>query len=249
MFGIINFAHSDPFYLALNDRYSFMRYGPRDILSKILSGVLDGGMVSLVSYLQHTDQLTLMESATISSKSATISTILVSREEDLRDNIHIAVTAHTETTVFYAKEVLKKMGIRAEFHVSDKTYAEELLEEEEYALVIGDEALKAYRPGIRVLLDIGHEFSKLFHMPPVYAVTVCSKGADCKDYANTISRAIKKYRSLVKPTIDLTAFRLSLNPAVVEAYFNTIDYTFDISKKRTIEFVSSKINEMPSRSA
>jgi chorismate dehydratase len=241
LFGIISFAHSDPFYLALNDRYSFMRYGPRDILAKILSGELEGGMVSLVSYIQHSDQLDLMESATISSKSATISTVIVSRKEDLRDNIHIAVTAHTETTILYADKVLKKMGIRAEFHPSKRTYADELLEEEEFALVIGDEALKAYKPGIRVLIDVGHEFSRLFHMPPVYAVTVCSKSADCSSYAATILKAIKKYKSLIRPTVDLTAFRLTLNPSVVEAYFNTIDYTFGADKEKTIEFVSSII--------
>ncbi|MFG1518909.1 MAG: MqnA/MqnD/SBP family protein [Thermoplasmataceae archaeon] len=241
MFGIISFAHSDPFYLALNDRYSFMRYGPREILSKILSGELEGGMVSLVSYFQHSDQLDLMESATISSKSATISAVIASRKEDLRENIHIAVTAHTETTVLYANEVLKKMGIRAEFHPSKRTYVDELLEEEEYALVIGDEALKAYKPGIRILIDVGHEFSRLFHMPPVYAVTVCSKSADCSSYAATISKAIKKYRSLIRPTVDLTAFRLTLNPSAVEAYFNSIDYTFDNSKKKTVEFVSNII--------
>ena len=48
---------------------------------------------------------------------------------------------------------------------------ESLLENADYALVIGDDAIRAYSGYANILMDVGLEFSKLYGLEPVYAVS------------------------------------------------------------------------------
>ena len=62
------------------------------------------------------------------------------------------------------------MGISFELKESRYSDYESLLKDADYALVIGDDAIKAYSGSANILLDVGLEFSKLYGLEPVYAV-------------------------------------------------------------------------------
>ena len=79
MLGIINFTHSDPLYQAYGDKSAVIRETPKKLLELLLNGKIDCAMISLLEYFRHMDSLELVESATISSRSGTMSTLLVSR--------------------------------------------------------------------------------------------------------------------------------------------------------------------------
>jgi predicted solute-binding protein len=242
MIGIINFSHSDPLARSL-EAGSFIRSHPSDILTRVLDGRLDCGMVSLVSYLRNADKLGIMETANIHSLSSTLSTLLISRNMDLRNDMKISITSHTRTTEFYLDMVLERLGFSYKKIASSCTGATELLSEAEYALVIGDEALRAFSGTDRILLDIGYEISRLYSMPPVYAVTVYRKdnGLPQGDL-ELLQEGVRVAPESRKASALEAAKRLGIPTGIMEAYYRYIRYDFDKSVRNTIDYVSRSIS-------
>ena len=189
MIGMINFSHSDPLYLAVEDKSHVIRDTPANIFTMLENGKLDAGMISLVTYLENREKFKLLKTANIHSLRTTMSTILVSRGTDLYNGMQIAVTSHTRTTEFYLKCVLDGMKLDYELIHTDKTEASDLLELADSALVIGDEAMSVYATRLKVIMDIGFEFSRLYSLSPVYAVTVSAGGAR-KEVIDVLDNAV-----------------------------------------------------------
>ena len=159
MIGIINFTHSDHLYSAYREKNLVLRETPKNIMKLILEGKLDCGMVSLFEYFENQKNLELVKSATIHSQRGTMSTLLVTRKNEIVSPMKIAVTEHTRTTAVYLELVLQKMNIDYSLIWSGRGDAEALLNEADYALVIGDEALKLYSKKLRRIWDLGLPFS------------------------------------------------------------------------------------------
>lgn len=237
MIGIINFVHSDPLYLAIEDKKEAVRKTPSGILESVLAREIDIGMISLISYLERKDLLNLEETANIHTRRMTMSTLLVSRGKSVSDGMKIAVTSHTRTTVFYLELILKKMGISYEIIHTDRTKAEELLEMAEYALVIGNEALMVYSTKHRILMDIGYEFSRLFSMMPVYAVTVSLKGTEVKQDLETLKRAVELSEKYKEEASQTNSTKFGLSKEIFRKYYSVIDYSFSDQVRKTIHLI------------
>ena len=240
-FGVIDFSHSDPLASFLSSRYEVRRAHPSKILEMVKSGELDLGMVSLVSYLENREALRLVEGPTIHSLSGTISTLLVSSGNPMGTPMKIAVTSHTRTTEFYLDQIMRKLGIRTELIHCDFTEAQDLLEKADYALVIGDEALRAFNSGCRILLDIGRQFSVNFGLPPVYAVTVTAsdvKSLPAIDVTN-LDAAVEKHDSNMASE---SSKRVGVSIHLMERYFTSIRYSFTDEVRNTIGFVDRAIH-------
>lgn len=237
MIGIINFAHSDPLYLAMEDKKRVIRGTPKEILNTLFKKEIHLGMISLISYLENKESLNLEESANIHSSKTTMSTLLISRGKGIFDGMRIAVTSHTRTTEFYLELILRKMGIRYEIVHTDKTSAEELLRIAEYALVIGDEALMVYNTQHRILMDVGYEFSRLFSMIPVYAVTVSLKGMNVKNDLDELNKAVEASSGYKDEASAINSKKFGLSKDVLLKYYSLISYSFDNQVRKTIEFI------------
>lgn len=238
MLGLINFTHSDPLFAAYEDKSLVRRDTPKGILASLLNGRLDCGMISLFEYFEHRDILELVESATIHSLKGTMSTLLVSRTGEIKQHMVIAVTEHTRTTAVYLELVLKRMGISYELLVSREREAEALLSEAEYALVIGDEALRVYGTSLKIIWDIGFQFSSLFGLKPLFSVTVRRKGGDCSKEISLLDGAINGSIEHVRESVRENSRRLGLPEAILEAYYRAIRYDFNNGLRSTIEFLS-----------
>lgn len=237
MLGLINFTHTDPLYEAFEDRRKVLRETPKKILESLLSGSLQCGMISLFEYYDHMDVLELVESATIHSTGGTMSTLLVSNRSVLEEPLKIAVTEHTRTTAVYLELILRKMGIRYSLTWSSKREAHDLLKEGDYALVIGDEALRVYGTSLRIIWDIGFQFRQLFSRMPVFSVTVKSKGTNCDSEIDSLNRAVKESWKFVDGCISEDSRRLSIPPPILERYFGTIRYDFSSGVSDTVSFL------------
>jgi predicted solute-binding protein len=167
-----------------------------------------------------------------------MSTILVSRANKIRDGMKIAVTAHTKTTEFYLSSVLQNLKVEYDLVHTDKTSADDLLDIAEYALVIGDEAISVYGTDQNILMDIGYEFSRLYHLSPVYAVMV-TRGAP-EDYeVEMLDRAVsgaEKYRDAA--AMENSA-KFGLPESIFKRYYSLIRYDFNRNVERTINFLSA----------
>lgn len=238
MLGIINFTHSDHLYAAYGDKSIVMRETPKNILKYILQGKLDCGMVSLFEFLENQGRLELVESATIHSLRGTMSTLLVTRKATISSPMKIAVTERTRTTAVYLELVLKKMKVDYRLIWSREREAEALLEEADYALVIGDEALKVYSTNMKIIWDLGYQFSALYSFLPVFSVTVKSKGKDCSREIELLNQAVGDSSEYIDQIVEEDSRRLGLPVGTMRLYFKTILLDFNNEVKKTVDFLS-----------
>ena len=228
--------------MALDGR-SVVREHPRDLLTHVLDGTIDCAMVSMVSYLENSSSLTMMDTANIHSRRGTLSTLLVSRGKSIAKKMDIAITAHTRTTSFYLDKVLSAMGITHNSVIKQSTEASDLLADSDYALVIGDEALRVFNGGYRILMDIGYEFSRIFSMPPVYAVTVFRND---REYPRTEYGILQEGVSLSPKFKAIAAEKMSasinVQISVMNSYYGCIGYDFTPMVRHTIDFVQRQLH-------
>jgi chorismate dehydratase len=231
----LKMSHSDPLVMAFKDG-QMERASPSASLANVLDSRSKISMVSLVSYLQNSKDLFLLREPVISFAGQTLSTLLVSRHKNMQKNIEIAVSADTETTKWYMTIVLKSMGIEYTLKPSEHIEAEDLLNDADYALVIGDEALKVFSTRARVLLDVGYEFLRIFQMFPLYAVSVSREEGNgiFKDWiADT-----DQYKDECAGKL---AARLDISEVLAKKYYMNVRYLADRSIEDTLSFVRKSI--------
>ena len=231
--SFLKMSHSDPLVLSYG-RDDYLRSSPEKCLKSVLSGESLKAMVSLVSYIENMDRLKMIDGPLISFRNQSVSTLLISRDRYLSNDIEIAVSGDTRTTEFYMERVLEAMGVRFNVKRSTGIEASDLLDESPYALVIGDEALKVYRSRYRILLDIGYEFSRIFQMIPVYAVSTALP--DSSVNSEDFFMKTDQFRS--KCTDNLSN-RIGISRMIVSRYYTNLSYLPSKSTKATIDFVSS----------
>lgn len=237
MISLIDFTHSFPLIEALSSQTEMARGNPSHNLKGILNGDYSLAMVSLVSYLENMDDLELIKGANIHTRSQTLSTLLVSRGNDLRNDMEVAVTAHTRTTELYMDLVLSRMGIGPKKIYSKATEAEELLEEAEYALVIGDEALRYFHGNRKIILDIGYEVSHFFKLYPLYAVTVARKGSVDMEEVEILARSVAMSHDYVAESIRKASMERGISSNLLAYYYDLISYEYSQNLDRTLDFV------------
>ena len=236
--ALINFTHSDPLSKAITG-IDTVRATPSAILDGVLKGRYEYGMVSLLGYIRYMERLSLVESGTIHSSGKILSTILVSRQLSIKRGSQVSVTGHSETTLFYARAISDSLGLDLEFIPSRFTEAEDLLNEKDYALVIGDEALKVYQSRYRILMDIGFEFNLLFQLPPVFAVTVAGKDAVNPSIKGIIDAAVMNSYMYREEYAKINSKKLGVKDSILNEYYSRVRYSFDDSVRKSIAFVES----------
>jgi predicted solute-binding protein len=237
MISLIDFTHSFPLIRALSSQTKLSRGSPADNLKGVMDGKYSMAMVSLVSYLENTDDLALVKGANIHTKAQTLSTLLVSRGKDLKDRMEVAVTAHTRTTELYMDLVLSRMGISPDKIYSKATEATELLDDAEYALVIGDEALRYFHGDGKIILDIGYEVSHFFKLEPLYAVTVARKDSVDMDEVSLLEKSVDMSRDYIEESIEKASTERGISRDLLEYYYTLINYEYSIKQDRTMDFV------------
>ncbi|MGC8515494.1 MAG: MqnA/MqnD/SBP family protein [Thermoplasmata archaeon] len=231
----LKMSHSDPLVRAFKDG-TMERASPSDSLASVLDLRSKISMVSLVSYLRNAKDLFLLREPVISFAGQTLSTLLMSRDKDMQKNMEIAVSADTETTKWYMSNVLKSMGIGFKLKPSECIEAEDLLNEADYALVIGDEALKVFSTKLRILLDVGYEFLRIFQIFPLYAVSV-SREENLETSKDWIAEA-DRYK---EECADKLAARLGISTILTKRYYGNVRYFAESSTQNTLSFMRRSI--------
>ena len=110
--------------------------------------------------------------------------------------------------------------------------AKELLEEEQFALVIGDEALRAYSQNYRTLIDVGLHYSLLTSYYPVYAVMV-SKDQLSDKRIGEINKAAFNSKNFIQKAISYGE-NAGFSKELLSSYYRAIGYHFDDVIRRSI---------------
>ncbi|MCL4314489.1 MAG: hypothetical protein M1454_02015 [Candidatus Thermoplasmatota archaeon] len=231
--ALINYMHSDPLYEALT--WNKCRSDPSEILTGVISGRYEAGMISLIEYFRNLKDIQLIESANIHSSGSTLSTLIVSKKSSLSECRTVGVTRHTETTVWYASRVCRDLGYSLEIIKTNLSEADEILSEFDAALVIGDDALKIFRTNLRILMDVGYEYTALYRRPPVFAVTVSKNGLRDEDLKAALDRAVAISPNHVDRFAKENSERLGIPLQIMRAYYSSIMYDYNGAVKRSIE--------------
>ena len=239
MIGLINISHSDPLSMTFSQE-EIVRKSAADNYVDLKNGKTEIGMISLVTYLKNKDTLNIVKTMNIHTRANSISAILVSRFNHIKNNIKVNVTSLTKTSEFYMKLVLEKIGISYEINESEYSDCENLLENADYALVIGDDAIRAYSGYANILMDVGLEFSKLYGLEPVYAVSATRSDIEISETRiKDLNRHIKDSRNYISECVEKNYLKFHVKRELMEEYYRVMDYSFTDSVMKTIEFVES----------
>jgi len=145
---------------------------PTALSRRLLEGKLDISPVPAIEYARHAGDLLLLPDLTVSSKGQVMSILLVSKVplEEL-DGKSVALTNTSATS-----QVLTKIILKERYKVTPRYFEcppdlPEMLREADAALLIGDDALRAFvKPGKLYQYDLGEQWTACTGQAMVYAV-------------------------------------------------------------------------------
>ena len=176
--GHIQFLNCLPLYYGMvkNDvllDVDLVKADPADLAVMIREGELDLAPIPAIEYARHADELVLLPDIAISSDGEVQSILLISKVpvEDL-DGRTVALTKASRTSQVLARILLqKRWGVMPDYAEMPSDLGE-MMRDADAALLIGDDALRAYWRDLPDLTkhDLGSVWTEWTGLPMVYAV-------------------------------------------------------------------------------
>jgi chorismate dehydratase len=145
---------------------------PRRLAEMLVAGELDAAPIPAIEYARHAADLALIPDISISSDGPVQSILLLSKvpAEELGGKT-VALTDASRTSQVLTKVLLEKhWGVKPDYQEMPSDLAS-MMREADAALLIGDDALRAYHATTDLLkYDLGDEWKAFTGLPMVYAV-------------------------------------------------------------------------------
>jgi chorismate dehydratase len=192
--GHIQFINCLPLYYGMvkNDvllDVDLVRANPADLARELLDGTLDMAPIPAIEYARHADGLVLLPDIAISSNGEVQSILLISKvpAEKLTGRT-VALTNTSRTSQVLARVLIDKRWSATPEYVEMPPDLPAMLRDADAALLIGDEALRAYwdQPEGLYAYDLGTVWTAWTGLPMVYAVWAVRR-----DYALTQPAAVQ----------------------------------------------------------
>jgi chorismate dehydratase len=250
--GRISFLITDPVYYHFekedHDGIKIISSTPKNLLRMLLQGEIDMAPVASSNLLSPDSRLVKLPIMSIHSKGPIMSAIVVSdKYSKLRNGAKIATTADTSASRLMLKKILQFSNVNATLVDASETSARTLLQEEEFALIIGDDALRARLENHNIVLDIGEEWWKLTGTPAVFAVTAAVED----NYNNSrVEFAIveKMLRNIVlemkglNEVAESSSRKSGLPLDLILEYFRNLRFNYDRSVDQGLRRLSGNLD-------
>jgi len=239
--GHIQFLNCLPLYWGLVHSGALLdvdlrRDTPDRLSDRLVQGDLDIAPISLVEYLRHADELTLLPDLAVGSDGPVMSCVLVSQLplEQLDDQL-VSLGSTSRTTIELAKMLLEqRIGVRPRYLTCPPDLAAMMLEGPA-AVLIGDAALRAtLHDGPRLGLDV-HDMGAAWRdwtgLPMVFAVWAARKtfAADNPGLVKDVHDAFVRSREISLDRVDEVAASAArwedFDAAALVRYFQTLDFS------------------------
>jgi chorismate dehydratase len=176
--GHIQFINCLPLYYGMvkNDvllDVDLVRANPADLATMLLDGELDVAPIPAIEYARHAEELVILPDIAISSDGEVQSILLLSEvPADELTGRTVALTNTSRTSQVLARILLAKRWGVSPNYVEMPPDLPAMLRDADAALLIGDEALRAYweLPEGVFAYDLGAEWFAWAQVPMVYAV-------------------------------------------------------------------------------
>jgi chorismate dehydratase len=239
--GHIQFINCLPLYYGLvkNDvllDVDFVKAAPKDLARQLLDGVLDLAPVPAIEYARHAEEFVLLPEIAISSDGEVQSILLLSKvpAEELSGRT-VALTNTSRTSQVLARVLLQKRWGAAPGYVEMPPDLPQMLREADGALLIGDDALRAYwQPPEGVhLYDLGTEWKAWTGLPFVYAVWAVRRAfaKEQPEATRAVDEAIMGSLAYCRAHLDeISEYAARWEPFSAEqfrAYFDALAFRFE----------------------
>lgn len=239
--GHIQFINCLPLYYGLvkNDvllDVDFVKAAPKDLARQLLAGELDLAPIPAIEFARHADELVLLPDIAISSFGEVQSILLISKvpAEELTSRT-VALTDTSRTSAVLARILIeKRWGATAEY-VEMPPDLGQMLRDADAALLIGDDALRAYwQPpeGLHVY-DLGTEWTEWTGLPMVYAVWAVRRefAEQSADATRSVDHAIMGSLAYCRGHLDeISEYAARWEPfssAQFRDYFDALAFRFE----------------------
>ena len=239
--GHIQFINCLPLYYGLvkNDvllDVDLVKADPADLAVTLVAGDLDIAPIPAIEYARHADELMLLPDIAISSDGEVQSILLLSKEpaEKLAGKV-VALTNASRTSQVLARILLeKRWGVSASY-VEMPSDIGTMMREADAALLIGDDALRAYwhKPADLYEYDLGTEWTTWTGLPMVYAVWAVRRSfaAENPEAVRNVSDALNGSLAYCRSHLDDIseyAARWEQFPAErFRSYFDALQFRFE----------------------
>jgi chorismate dehydratase len=231
-----------PYYRLEQDGVQIIRALPKTLVSLFERGEIDFAPVPSFYYLQNKAALQSYEFC-VASEGSALSVIVVSNGEKLAENDgSIAVTNQTTTSVKLLEIILKERGLTHKIVPVNESNTRALLNHCPYALVIGDEAIRA-RMKYRVVMDLGEEWHELTGYPMVFGIAVARKGRNMLEINKILIDSAKWGSENIALVVAAARKQFGLPEDFLERYFNALTYHLGEREHRGLARFEEKCHE------
>lgn len=239
--GHIQFINCLPLYYGMvkNDvllDVDLVKANPADLAAELLGGQLDLAPIPAIEYARHAEDLMLLPDIAISSDGEVQSILLISTvPADQLGGRTVALAGNSRTSQVLTRVLLERRWGVAPDYVEMPPDLPAMLRDADAALLIGDEALRAYwePPAGLHVYDLGREWSAWTGLPMVYAVWAVRR-----DYAlgqpdgvravvDALSGSLTYCRAHLDDISEYAARWEHFGPERYRSYFDALQFRFE----------------------
>ncbi|MGC5324561.1 menaquinone biosynthesis protein [Brevibacillus sp. SYSU BS000544] len=247
--GQIKYTNTLPVYYYFDqqrfeDKIDFTQQVPAQLNQAMAKGEIDVGPISSFSYAEHEDQYLVLPDLSVSAKGRVRSIYLFSKKpiEELQE-AKIALTNTSATSINLLKVVLQKfLNLSVSYEMSQPVL-DEMMIKADAALLIGDEALLAYRTNTRYLVyDLAELWYRYTGYSMTFALWTVRKEA-IRQHASLLREVHEafldsKEKSLqnLDKMVDYVLTHFGGDAASWLEYFRGLTYEFGPEQRRGLEY-------------
>jgi chorismate dehydratase len=238
--GHIQFLNCLPLYYGLVKSDALLdvdlvKAPPRQLAEMLVAGELDAAPIPAIEYGRHAEDFVLIPDISISSDGEVQSILLLSKvgAEQLGGRT-VALTDTSRTSQVLTRILLDKhWGVKPVYQEMPSDLAS-MMREADAALLIGDDALRAYHQPMDLLkYDLGLEWKAFTGLPMVYAVWAVRR-----EYADrhpdevrrldwALNESMRYSREHAEAVAEYAARWEPLPVSFFASYFDTLRFRFD----------------------
>jgi len=239
--GHIQFLNCLPLYYGMVKQdvlldVDLVKANPADLARDIVEGTLDIAPVPAIEYARHAEGLLLLPDIAISSDGEVQSILLISKvPADQLTGCTVALTNTSRTSQVLARILIeKRWGADATYVVMPPDLPA-MLREADAALLIGDEALRAYWQTHEGLYsyDLGTEWKAWTGLPFVFAVWAVrrefaeSRPDAVRDVSDALARSLTYCRAHLDDISEYAARWEDFPADRFRSYFDALQFRFE----------------------
>jgi chorismate dehydratase len=239
-FGFVN--NYLPYYQFEQNGLKVIEALPKQLAKMLERGEIDFAPVPSFYYIKNRAKLKSYEFC-VASNNSVLSVIIVSNGKKLDcDNGSIAVTNQTVTSLNLLKIILREKELKKRVVVMNECNVSELLKRSTYALVIGDEAIKA-RMTHKVVMDLGEEWHELTGYPMVFGISVSRKEMDMSEVNRKVMESVEWGNSNVDLVVSEAEKKFGMPVEFLARYFRSLTFRLGAQEKSGLELFGEKCHE------